>query len=110
MFIVKSTTEQSLVPCTPMNTHLHKRSLSGISSGYLSAHSQMMGLHCYVLTHRLAKDKAFNLLGVLQCPGSPRRSKTGRRPVLRTRSECVCQERGLTEETIHICGNMKVTG
>ena len=68
MLIGKNTVKQSLVWCTPMETHLPKGSL-GISSRYPLAHSPVMGLHCCVLTHRLVTDRAFNLSGALQCPG-----------------------------------------
>ena len=75
----KNTVKQSLVWCTPMKTHLPKRSL-GISSGYPLAHSPAMGLHCCVLTHHLDKDRAFNLSGALQHPGSLRYPKEGEGP------------------------------
>ena len=68
MFIRKNTVKQSLVWCTPMKTHLRKRSL-GISSGYSLAHSPVMGLHCCVLTHRLVKDRAFDISCVLRSLG-----------------------------------------
>lgn len=72
----KNTVKQSLVWCTPMKTHLPKRSL-GISSRYPLAHSPAMGLHCCVLTHHLDKDRAFNLSGALQWPGSLEDPKEG---------------------------------
>ena len=68
MLIGKNTVKQSLVWCTPMKTHLPKRSL-GISSRHSLAYFPVMGLHCCVLTHRLVTDRAFNLSGALQCPG-----------------------------------------
>ena len=37
----------------------------------------MMGLRCCVLTHRTVKDRAFNLSGVLQWPGSLEDAKEG---------------------------------
>ena len=37
----------------------------------------MMGLHCCVLTHRPVKDRAFNLSGALQWPGSLEDPKEG---------------------------------
>lgn len=79
MLIGKNTVKQSLVWCTPMKTHLPKRSL-GISSGYPLAHSPAMGLHSCVLTHRLVKDRAFNLSGALQRPGSLGDPKEGEGP------------------------------
>ena len=79
MLIGKNTVKQSLVWCTPMKTHLPKRSL-GISSGYPLAHSPAMGLHCCVLTHHLDKDRAFNLSGALQYPDSLRDPKEGEGP------------------------------
>ena len=49
----------------------------GISSGYSLACLPMMGLRCCVLTHRPVKDRAFNLSGVLQWPGSLEDAKEG---------------------------------
>ena len=69
-FIGKNKVKQSLVWCTPMKTHLQKCSPLGISSGYSLARPPMMGLHCCVPTHCAVKDSAFNLWGMLQCPGS----------------------------------------
>ena len=79
MLIGKNTVKQSLVWCTPMKTHLPKGSL-GISSRYSLAHSPVMGLHCCVLTHRLVTDRAFNLSGASQCPGSLGDPKEGDGP------------------------------
>ena len=62
-----------------MKTHLPQSSL-GVSSKYSLAHSPVMGLHCCVLTHRLGKDRAFNLSGALQRPGSLRDPKEGDGP------------------------------
>ena len=79
MLIGRNTVKQSLVWCTPMKTHLPQSSL-GVSSKYSLAHSPVMGLHCCVLTHRLVKDRAFNLSGALQHPGSLRDPKEGECP------------------------------
>ena len=79
MLIGRNTVKQSLVWCTPMKTHLPQSSL-GVSSKYSLAHSPVMGLHCCVLTHRLGKDRAFNLSGALQHPGSLRDPKEGECP------------------------------
>ena len=49
----------------------------GISSGYSLACSPMTGLHCCALTHRPVKDRAFNLSGALQWPGSLEDPKEG---------------------------------
>ena len=52
----------------------------GISSGYSLACSPMMGSPCCVLTHRPIKDRAFNLSGALQHPGSLGDPKEGEGP------------------------------
>ena len=77
MFIGRNTVKQSLVWCAPFKTHLSNRSTLGISSGYSLECSPTTGLHCCVLTHRPVKDRAFNLSGVLQWPGSLEDPKEG---------------------------------
>ena len=53
-----------------MQTHPPKCSPLGFSFEYYLAHSPMIGLHSCVLTHRLVKDRDFNLSGVLKSLGS----------------------------------------
>ena len=53
-----------------MQTHPPKCSPLGFSFEYYLAQSPMIGLHSCVLTHRLVKDRDFNLSGVLKSLGS----------------------------------------
>ena len=91
-----------------MKTHLPKGSL-GISSRYSLAHSPVMGLHCCVLTPHLVKDRAFNLSGVLQWPGSLRDPEEGD-GLFSGHLQSVSAEQGLSEERIPICGSRKISG
>ena len=69
----------------------------------------MMGLHCCVLTHRPVKDRAFNLSGVLQWPGSLRDPEEGD-GLFSGHLQSVSAEQGLSEERIPICGSRKISG
>lgn len=115
IFLVKNKIAQSLVSCTPTDTHLPKLSLSGVSSASSSARSQMVGLHCCVLTHRgytlcveFLQSARLSLSRACYKPRFPssesllrRAPKAGPGPVLRAHSVCLPKTRPHKETHPH---------